>query len=303
MRIGLVALLFLPAVALAQRGGGFDLSHNAIAGGGATFSSGGDYRLGGTIGQAAAGPLNGGPFAVHAGFWSAPPSVAPPTATATLTAALSTPTRTSPPSPSATTTHSLTPTQIASTPLATSSPTRSSTLTATTGTPTDGPTALASPSSTPTPSPTPTPTPDAETCSGDCNRDGAVTVDELVRGVNVALGAAAVDTCAAMDGNADGTVAVNELIAGVNRALSGCPTAATGAAAVPPPAGPADVRAVAVIVEDVRMVGNGAPAVHVVDAAVAVVVDSIAGDLAGGDPNVGEVWMVDVDADGSTCRT
>jgi hypothetical protein len=223
MRIALVALLFLPAVALAQRGGGFDLSHNAIAGGGATFSSGGDYRLGGTIGQAAAGALNAGPFAVHAGFWSAPMPVAPPTATATLTAAVSTPTRTSPPSPSATTTHSMTPTRIASTPLATTSPTRSSTVTATISTPTDGPTTLASPSNTPTPSPTPTP--DPETCSGDCNHDGAVTVDELVRGVNVALGAAAVEICAAMDGNADGTVAVNELVAAVNRALSGCPTA------------------------------------------------------------------------------
>ncbi|MDX2169088.1 MAG: hypothetical protein SF182_18615 [Deltaproteobacteria bacterium] len=224
MRIGLLALLFLPAVALAQRGGGFDLSHNAIAGGGATFSSGGDYRLGGTIGQAAAGPLSGGPYALQAGFWSAALPVAPPTATATLTAAVNTPTRTSPPSPSATTTHSMTPTPIASTPLATSSPTRSSTVTPTLGTPTGSPTMLASPSSTPTPSPTPTP--DSETCSGDCNRDGAVTVDELVRGVNIALGAAAVDACAAMDGNADGTVAVNELIAAVNRALSGCPIAA-----------------------------------------------------------------------------
>jgi hypothetical protein len=42
--------------------------------------------------------------------------------------------------------------------------------------------------------------------------------------VNIALGAAAIDTCAAVDADADGTVAVNELIAAVNRALSGCPT-------------------------------------------------------------------------------
>lgn len=220
MRTGLVAILFLPAVALAQSGGGYDLSHNAIAGGGATFSSGGNYQLGGTIGQAAAGTLTGGAFAVHAGFWSAPLSVPPPTAT--RTAAVNTPTATPP--PSVTTTRSPPPTPTASMPLATSSPTRSSTVTATTSTPTHGPTTPASPSSAPTASPTPTPPP--ETCSGDCNGDGTVTVDELIRGVNVALGTAAVDTCAAMDGNADGTVVVNELIAAVNRALSGCPTAA-----------------------------------------------------------------------------
>ena len=65
MRTVLVALLFLPAVALAQSGGGFDLSHNVIAGGGATFSTGGEYELGGTIGQADAGTLTGGAFAVH----------------------------------------------------------------------------------------------------------------------------------------------------------------------------------------------------------------------------------------------
>lgn len=52
--------------------------------------------------------------------------------------------------------------------------------------------------------------------------------------MNVALGTAAVDACAAMDGNADGTVAVNELIAAVNRALSGCPSAAERAAAAGP---------------------------------------------------------------------
>jgi hypothetical protein len=70
MRTVLVALLFLPAVALAQSGGGYDLSDNVIAGGGATFSTGGAYELGGTIGQADAGTLTGGVFAVHGGFWS-----------------------------------------------------------------------------------------------------------------------------------------------------------------------------------------------------------------------------------------
>jgi hypothetical protein len=45
----------------------------------------------------------------------------------------------------------------------------------------------------------------------------------LIKGVNIVLGVADVDICAAMDTNADGTVPVNELIAAVNRLLSGCP--------------------------------------------------------------------------------
>ena len=222
LRFVLATLLLLPGVALALEGGGYDLSHNAVAGGGATFSIGGGYALGGTIGQAAAGTLTGGPFAVHGGFWVAPPPVATPTATATSTAtrtaAPPTPTTTASIAPSATTTRSATPT---------------SSVPAVTGTPTRTPTALASPSGTttvsPTPSPTPTPdsaTPPPAACAGDCNADGAVTVDELIKGVNIALGLAAVDTCAAMDTDADGTVAVNELIAAVNRALSGCSRAA-----------------------------------------------------------------------------
>ncbi len=35
-------------------------------------------------------------------------------------------------------------------------------------------------------------------CVGDCNADGAVTVDELLLGVNIALGSAAATACAAL---------------------------------------------------------------------------------------------------------
>lgn len=62
-------------------------------------------------------------------------------------------------------------------------------------------------------------------CVGDCNGDGEVTVDELVRGVNIALGNAALSVCPALDGDADGMVAINELVRAVGHALSGCPTA------------------------------------------------------------------------------
>jgi hypothetical protein len=59
-------------------------------------------------------------------------------------------------------------------------------------------------------------------CPGECDNDGQVTVAELVRGVNTALGQATVDTCLAFDGNADGAVTVDELVAAVNNALQGC---------------------------------------------------------------------------------
>ncbi|MFN8643307.1 MAG: choice-of-anchor V domain-containing protein [Candidatus Binatia bacterium] len=69
--------------------------------------------------------------------------------------------------------------------------------------------------------PTPTVTP-APACAGDCNGDGAVAINELISGVNIALGTAPVGTCASIDANGDGRVAINELVAAVSRALGGC---------------------------------------------------------------------------------
>ncbi len=60
-------------------------------------------------------------------------------------------------------------------------------------------------------------------CAGDCNRDGEVTVQELITGVNIALGELSVDDCPTFDRNNDGSVTIDELIAAVNNALSGCP--------------------------------------------------------------------------------
>jgi hypothetical protein len=59
-------------------------------------------------------------------------------------------------------------------------------------------------------------------CTGDCNGDGEVTVNELITMVNIALGSANVSTCAAGDANGDGEITINEIIAGVNNALNGC---------------------------------------------------------------------------------
>jgi len=60
-------------------------------------------------------------------------------------------------------------------------------------------------------------------CAGDCGGDGEVTVNELILGVNIALGNASLDECASFDTDGSGDVTVNELIAAVNSALNSCP--------------------------------------------------------------------------------
>jgi hypothetical protein len=67
-------------------------------------------------------------------------------------------------------------------------------------------------------------------CPGDCNGDGNVTVNELIQGVNIALGTMAVTECPSFDADDNNEVTVSELIKAVNNALTGCeqpgPTAA-----------------------------------------------------------------------------
>jgi hypothetical protein len=96
----------------------------------------------------------------------------------------------------------------------------------TTPTPTPTNPTTTEPPGTPTPtgpSGTPTPTvPLPAGCPGDCDGSGAVSVDELVRGVNIALGRADVSTCLVLDRDGSGSVAVNELVTAVNSALRGC---------------------------------------------------------------------------------
>lgn len=76
------------------------------------------------------------------------------------------------------------------------------------------------------PTPTPTPTTGATStpgpCFGDCDQNGRVLVNELVLGVNIALGRGQLDTCQSLDTNGDDLVRVNELVAAVNAALRGC---------------------------------------------------------------------------------
>jgi cysteine-rich repeat protein len=69
-------------------------------------------------------------------------------------------------------------------------------------------------------------------CPGDCDGDGQVTINEVVVGVEIALGSAGVGRCPAADVDGDQQVAIQELIAAVDGALSGCvpPNCGDGAA-------------------------------------------------------------------------
>lgn len=71
-------LVLLGSVTLAQAhsaqpapmgGGGFEISWYTIDGGGAMFSTGGPYSLGGTIGQVDGGTLSSGSYTLNGGFW------------------------------------------------------------------------------------------------------------------------------------------------------------------------------------------------------------------------------------------
>ena len=63
----------------------------------------------------------------------------------------------------------------------------------------------------------------AAPCAGDCRRDGAVSIDELITDVQVALGQMSMNACPAADADHDGVVAIDELVGAVNAALHGCP--------------------------------------------------------------------------------
>ena len=63
-----VGIFLLPALGLAQTGGGYDLSWSTIDGGGGQ-SAGGQYKLTGTMGQPDADYLAGGNYELLGGFW------------------------------------------------------------------------------------------------------------------------------------------------------------------------------------------------------------------------------------------
>ena len=102
-------------------------------------------------------------------------------------------------------------------------------ITPTVAPPTEGPTG--SPTAATGDTPTVTPTAEATEspvvtpptgCPGDCDGNGVVSIDELIRGVDVALGRVPPDECTAADEDGDGTVAIDELVRAVNAAMSRC---------------------------------------------------------------------------------
>jgi hypothetical protein len=118
-----------------------------------------------------------------------------------------------------------TPTSVSSTATVPPSPTAPRTATAA-PTFTAVPTLTASPTpTTAVPAPTVTPTLTAPTpmaCVGDCDRDGAVSVNEVITGVRIGLGRAPLSQCPLFDADASGAVEVHELIAGVRNSIRGC---------------------------------------------------------------------------------
>jgi cysteine-rich repeat protein len=167
-----------------------------------------------------------------------PTRTAVATATVTSTASITptqvrTATRTVGPPATATRTGAATPT---STPPAASTQTRTATATASgsapatatrtntaTGTLPPGGTATATPSSqATTPASTPTDTPAPGPCTGDCDGSFTISINELIIGVNIALGSQSLDLCPAFDPSGNGRVEINELISAVNKALNGC---------------------------------------------------------------------------------
>jgi hypothetical protein len=59
-------------------------------------------------------------------------------------------------------------------------------------------------------------------CAGDRDGDAQAGIDELARGVGIALGGTPTSTCPAFDGDGDNVVSIAELITAVTAALSAC---------------------------------------------------------------------------------
>ncbi|MEI2672174.1 MAG: hypothetical protein V9G13_13920 [Marmoricola sp.] len=69
--IPIVLAVLIVSIAVAQSGGGYDLTWSTIDGGGGA-SSGGGYTVDGTLGQFEAGALSGGSYTLSGGFWTSP---------------------------------------------------------------------------------------------------------------------------------------------------------------------------------------------------------------------------------------
>lgn len=174
-----------------------------------------------------------GQVLVSGGATPTPTGSATRTASATTSptpTASATHTETAGPSPTPTDSPTVTPT---TDPNATATPTGSATSTPPpTATPTSTSKVIATATATPTATESAmTPTATATVtrtvspgggCVGDCDRDGVVRVDELVRAVAISLDEAPFDDCRPADGDGNGVVSVDEVIRAVRSALGQC---------------------------------------------------------------------------------
>lgn len=74
----------------------------------------------------------------------------------------------------------------------------------------------------------------AQFCPGDCGGDGAVSIGDLIIAINISIGRADLEDCAAVDTGGDGLVSISELITAVRNGLNGCPATPTPSSTAPP---------------------------------------------------------------------
>jgi hypothetical protein len=65
-------------------------------------------------------------------------------------------------------------------------------------------------------------------CTGDCNSNGTVAIEEIVSGVAIALQRRPISACFAMDGDFSQDVSISELTSAIGSALNGCPLPSCG---------------------------------------------------------------------------
>ncbi|GIW46099.1 MAG: hypothetical protein KatS3mg077_3381 [Candidatus Binatia bacterium] len=109
-----------------------------------------------------------------------------------------------------------------STSISTPTPTPTDAGVAATATPTPTPAVMESPGVTPSADASSTPTPTTPVCTGDCDADHSVNIDELILLVRIALGTFSVQSCPAGDRDGDGGVTIEEIVDAVRMALQGC---------------------------------------------------------------------------------
>ncbi|HSD09881.1 MAG TPA: hypothetical protein VLF14_02790 [Candidatus Binatia bacterium] len=59
-------------------------------------------------------------------------------------------------------------------------------------------------------------------CAADCNRDGTVTIDEVVTALRISLGQSPISSCIAVDLDHDEEVRIDELVTAVQAVIHGC---------------------------------------------------------------------------------